>query len=226
MVQSDFGLCPSCWKETPFISGTVCDSCGVPLPGESDGDRLECDDCLKSPRPWVDGRSVFVYGGRARGLVLALKHGDRPEIARAAAPWMARTAQSLLRDDMIIAPIPLHWTRLWQRRYNQSALLARALGDHTNTEVIPDLLQRVRRTTTQDGKSVDERFSNLSQAIRVDSRWCDHLAGRPILLVDDVLTSGATFSDATRACQEAGSGDVFVLALARAARDDYIGPKP
>lgn len=220
LVQSDFGLCPACWSETPFISGTVCNGCGVALPGESDGDRIDCDSCLAAPRPWVEGRAALSYGDRARSLVLALKHGDRPEIALAAGPWLSRAAAPMLREDMIIAPIPLHWTRLWQRRYNQSALLAQALADQTGLPVVPDLLHRARRTPTQDGKTVRQRFANLDQAIRVDPRRVDIVQNRPVLLVDDVLTSGATLAETTRACQFAGSGDVFVLALARAVRDD------
>ncbi|NRB35493.1 MAG: ComF family protein [Rhodobacteraceae bacterium] len=219
-VESDFGLCSACWRDTPFIAGTVCECCGVPLPGDADGYRIECDDCMATPRPWVDGRSVMLYAGQARSLVLALKHGDRPEIAHAVAPWMARVAAPLLREDMVVIPVPLHWSRLWQRRYNQAALLGQALANQAGLQHCPDALIRPRRTTPQDGKSPQARFESISGAIRFNPKQTGTFKDRPVLLVDDVMTSGATFAECAQVCRDGGSGDVFVLALARAVRED------
>lgn len=162
MVDSDFGLCGSCWRDTPFIGGTVCDSCGIPVPGSADGYRLECDDCMKTPRLWADGRAALLYKDRARRMVLALKHGDRPEIARPAALWMTRAVRPILRENMLIAPVPLHWTRFLKRRYNQSALLAQEVARQTGLSQCPDLLLRTKRTEMLDGKTAQERFSDLS----------------------------------------------------------------
>ena len=220
LVDSDFGLCGICWRDTPFIGGTVCDACGVPLPGAPDGHRLECDDCMDTPRPWAMGRAALLYRDRARQMVLALKHGDRQEIARPAALWMARAARPMLRDDLLIAPVPLHWGRFLKRRYNQSALLARALARATGLTHCPDLLIRARRTAMLDGKSAAQRFADLSGAISAHPRRRRRLEGRPVLLVDDVMTSGATLAACTEACLAAGSGNVFVLTLARVAKDD------
>ena len=219
LVESDFGLCGPCWRDTPFIGGLVCDACGAPLPGEDTG-PVQCDDCLASPRPWVQGRAALLYRGQARRLVLGLKHGDRADMARPAGVWLARAARPLLRDRMIIAPVPLHRTRLLRRRYNQSALLVQALARETVLPYCPDLLIRTQRTETQDGKSVEARQTNLDGAISVHLGRRHRLAGRPVLIVDDVMTSGATFAACTEAALAGGATQVFVLALARVTRED------
>lgn len=219
LVESDFALCAQCWRETPFIGGTVCDACGAPLPGAEEAVRVECDDCMATPRPWARGRSAMLYRDKGRALVLALKHGDRPEVARLAAPWLARAARPLLRPDLLVAPVPLHRFKLLRRRYNQSALLTRALAEQTGLEHCPDLLLRRRATASQDGRSAAERFANLDGAIAVHPGRKARLVGRPVLLVDDVMTSGATLAACAEACRQAQSGEVFVLALARVTKD-------
>ena len=219
MVDSDFGLCGSCWRDTPFIGGTVCDCCGVPVPGLADEFRTECDSCMTTERPWSDGRSALLYKGRAKRLILALKHGDRPEISRPAALWMARAGHSILQPDMLIVPVPLHWTRLLKRRYNQSALLAQALSQETGLSHCPDLLLRAKRTAMLDGKSLQQRFADLSGAIAVHTKRRHRIAGRRVLLVDDVMTTGATLGACAQACLNAGAADVCTLTLARVAKD-------
>ena len=220
LVETEHGLCPACWVEVPFISGTVCESCGVPLMGSPDGFRVECDDCMAAPRPWRDGRAALLYRDGGRRLVLALKHGDRSEIARPAALWLARAARPLLRPETLIAPVPLHRWRLLKRRYNQSALLAQALAQVTGHSCCPDLLHRARHTPSQDGRSAVERAANLDGAITVHPARARLMRGRPVLIVDDVMTSGATFAACTQACQQAGAADVCVLALARVTKED------
>ncbi len=219
-TEADFGLCPACWRETRFVEGAICDACGVELVGEATGgERLYCDDCLMHERPWARGRSAFAYAGGGRKLVLALKSGDRTEIARVVAPLMARAARPLLRPETVIVPIPLHWSRRVGRRYNQAALLALALGKQTGRPVCTDALVRTRRTRPLDFPDREERFSVLEGAIAANQARAGDLRRRPVLLVDDVMTSGATFSAATRACYAAGASEVCILALARAAKD-------
>ncbi|PCJ09795.1 MAG: amidophosphoribosyltransferase [Rhodobacteraceae bacterium] len=215
LVESDFGLCGPCWRETPFIGGTICESCGMPLPGVDDGFRLDCDDCMTHPRVWSQGRAALLYRDQARALVLALKHGDRGDIAKPAAGWMLRAAPALLGDDPLIAPVPLHWTRLLKRRYNQSALLARELAKQSGIECCVDLLLRRRRTETLDGKTRAQRFVALGDAIALNPRHVAMMRGRVILLVDDVMTSGATLTACSDACLKGGAREVRVVVLAR-----------
>lgn len=219
LVEDDFGLCGPCWRETPFITGLICDSCGVPLMGDPSDRPEHCDDCLTIVRPWEKGRAPLIYRGGGRKLVLALKHGDRQDLIRPAGRWMADLAPPLLDPDTVIAPVPAHYWRFVRRRYNQAALLAIEIGRRTGHTVISDLLRRPRATKVQDGMGVDQRFANLSGAIRPGPNAARMLAGRSVLLIDDVMTSGATLSAATEACHVAGAAHVNVLVLARVAKD-------
>ncbi len=217
LVETDFGLCSACWRDTPFIAGLSCDQCGVPLPGQSD--RIEhCDECLTVERPWSRGRAAIEYKDKGRRLVLAFKRGDRQDIAKPAAKWMARVTRGLVQDDMIIVPVPLHLHRHLSRRYNQSALLAEALAHELDLDWCPDALQRPRPTPTLDGKSPSERFETVSGRITVSADREELLRDRPVLIVDDVLTSGATLSAASEACWAAGASQVFVSVMARVAK--------
>lgn len=219
LVTTDFGLCGHCWRETPFITGLVCNQCGVPLPGDDLGQPESCDDCLTIARPWSQGRAALLYKDNARRLVLAFKHGDRLDLARPAAGWMMRAAQPMLVPGMLVAPIPLHWLRLIKRRYNQSALLSAAVAKMAGLDHCPDLLIRTRHTGSQEGRDRDSRFTNMTDALAPHPRRENRIAGRHILLVDDVMTSGATFAAAAEACIAAGAIGVSVLALARVAKD-------
>ncbi len=217
-TEEEFGLCGACWREAEFIGGLVCDKCGVPLPGEDDGEAVQCDDCLTIARPWSQGRAAMAYGETGRRLVLSLKHGDRLDLVAPAARWMARAAAPIIQPDMLVAPVPLHWLRLLKRRYNQSALLAERVARLTGLEYCPDLLIRPRHTKSQEGRDREGRFANIAEAIRPHPRRRARIEGRHVLLVDDVMTSGATLAVAAEACLAAGASDVSVLALARVAK--------
>jgi ComF family protein len=218
-VTTDFGLCGACWRETPFIAGLVCHKCGTPLPGTDDDLQALCDDCLGLARPWSQGRAALLYKDNARRMVLALKHGDRLDLARPAADWMLRAAKPMLLPGMLVAPIPLHWTRLLKRRYNQAALLSRAIARAVGLDHCPDLLIRPRNTHSQEGRSRDARFANMDTALAAHPRRAARIEGRHILLIDDVMTSGATFAAAAEACIAQGAIGISVLALARVAKD-------
>ncbi|WP_058312507.1 ComF family protein [Shimia thalassica] len=219
LVESDFGLCGPCWGKTPFIGGLVCDLCGTPLPGQDGEGHAFCDDCMRIERPWSKGRSALLYKDNARTLVLALKHGDRHDIVQPAAKWMAQAAKPLVQPGMLVAPVPLHWMRLLKRRYNQSALLAQAVARELSLSWCPDLLQRPNTGGSMDGLSFDERFRKLSGSITPHPKRRHKMAARPVLLIDDVMTSGATLGAATEACLQAKAREVHVLTLARVAKD-------
>jgi ComF family protein len=211
-VQEEGGLCPACWSQTPFITGAACDLCGVPLPGDDDGVAW-CDACLVTPRPWDEGRAALVYAGKGRSLVLSLKHGDRTELARGAGAWMHRSARGLIGPESLILPVPLHRWRLLRRRYNQSALLAQEIARRTGATFDPFRLVRHRETPSQEKKSPDARFANVEGAFSM----AGEVAGRHVVLVDDVLTSGATMTACAALLHEAGAARITALVLARVA---------
>lgn len=221
-VEDSFAICGDCWGDTPFILGTACDKCGTGLPGqtpETPGETLICTECAKTARPWSRGRAVMGYDAVGRSLVLAMKHGDRADVARAAGPWMARAGADLAMENPLIVPIPLHWTRLAKRRFNQAALLAQSYARFSGHAWDPMPLYRTRATPSQEGRDRDGRHRNLADAIQAHPKHGSILKDRNIILVDDVMTSGATFSIATEACFEVGAKNVCVLALARVGAD-------
>lgn len=219
LVTSDYGLCATCWRDLPLIAGPVCNACGVPVLAEDDDDTALCEDCTETPRPWSRGRAAMRYSGLAKRLVTGLKHYDRYDFAPAAAQWMARSAWPVIRADTVIAPVPLHWSRLVQRRYNQAAMLAHALGQRVVQPAILDLLIRKERTEHLAQLSTEERQARLSDVIAPNPKRQARLSGAHILLVDDVMVSGATLTACTNACLTAGAARVDVLVLARVAKD-------
>jgi ComF family protein len=218
LVEEPGALCGACWQDTPFLGQTVCDCCGAPMLGAvAEGDI--CDQCMTIARPWRRGRAALAYRDNGRRLVLALKHGDRLDLVAPAARWMARAGAPILRAGMLAVPVPAHRWRLFRRRYNQAAALAQALARIAPVTYVPDALVRTRATQVQDGMGQEARFVNMQGAIRPHPRHGARLAGAEVVLVDDVMTSGATLAAAAEAVLAAGAREVFVLVLARVARD-------
>ena len=218
-TEAEFGLCGPCWRETKFIGGATCDTCGMPLTGDETDDILQCDDCMTIARPWARGRAALIYSGIGRTLVLRLKHGDRTELARPAAQWMARMAHDLVNENSLLIPVPLHWVRLARRRYNQAAMLAHGLGAELDRPVCPDGLLRPRKTKPLEGHSREARFAALAGAIVPNPKRADVIVGKSVLLVDDVMTSGATLAASAEAALAAGATDVSIVTLARVVKD-------
>ncbi len=218
-TDDDFGLCSECWRETQFIGGLICDTCGTPLPGEDQGEVVRCDDCMTIARPWDHGRAVLAYTGVGRKLVLSFKHGDRTDLAPPAARWMARKMLDYAGTDPILVPVPLHWARLIRRRYNQSALLAQEMAKVLDWPACVDALLRPKKTNALEGHSRDARFAQLSGAIVANPKRVDRIAGRSVILVDDVMTSGATLAASTEAAKAAGATNVSIVTLARVVKD-------
>ena len=219
IVGAPGSLCPSCWASLSFVAPPWCTCCSRPFARDAGPDAL-CGACAARPPRWRRARAVLVYDGRSRGLVLPFKHGDRTDMARACGRWMARAGAELVAGADLVAPVPLHWRRLFTRRYNQAQLLARATlaaAPPGGARLVPDLLQR-RRWTAPQGGDARQRHDNVRQAFTVAPRHASRVAGRRVLLVDDVLTTGATAEACTLALQRAGAAAVDVLTLARVVR--------
>jgi ComF family protein len=217
IVATPGTLCAACWPTYSFIAAPCCARCGTPF-AEELGDGAHCGTCLKRPPLFRRARAALVYDDRSRRIVLPLKHGDRTDLARACGTWMAHAGAALLADAELIVPVPLHWRRLLLRRYNQAHLLARIAERHSAGRLAPDLLVRRRWTGSQAGLAAKERRSNVREAFVVQPRWRPALHGKTVLLVDDVLTTGATVEACARALRKAGAGEVDVLTLARVVR--------
>ena len=217
VVDTPGRLCPDCWERVEFIAPPFCRCCGFPFEYD-DGDDALCGACARARPPFERARAVMRYDEDSRNLILGFKHGDRTHGAPAYGAWMARAGAELLRDADLIVPVPLHWTRLLRRRFNQSALLAHAIGSLTAVEVAPDLLVRRRRTASQGFLSASARRRNVRGAFAINSRRRRLVGDARVVLVDDVLTSGATAEACTGALLRAGARSVDLLVLARVVR--------
>jgi len=209
-------LCARCWSQVRFIEPPLCPVYGTPFAHDL-GEGIVSAEALADPPPFRRARSAAVYGDVARRLVHQLKYYDRPHMAQVMARTMRRAGHVLLPDISLIIPVPLYRWRLWQRRFNQSALLAEGLSRLTGIPHDPLVLQRIKPTRHQVGLSATQRQENVRGAFRVPDHMRHVIAGREVLLVDDVYTSGATAKAATRALLRAGAGAVDVLTFARVA---------
>ncbi|MGE5504673.1 MAG: double zinc ribbon domain-containing protein [Actinomycetota bacterium] len=217
VVAEPGALCPDCWGRLAFVSAPCCSVCGHPFefdPAEL-GEGAVCGSCARKAPPWRRARAVFRYDDASRPLVLRFKHADRLEGAPAFARWMARAGAELLAGADVIVPVPLHRWRLLARRYNQAAVLAMALGRQSGVPVVPDLLLRTRRTPPQGHLPRETREANVKGAFAIHPRRLDRVQGRTVLLVDDVMTTGATIGECARVLARAGASAVDVLTLAR-----------
>jgi ComF family protein len=172
-------------------------------------------EAIAAPPAYDRARAAVRYDDTARALVLSFKYGDRLDLAPMMGQWMARAGRELLKDADALVPVPLHWRRLWSRRFNQSAALAGAIAQTTDVPVLHDTLRRVRATPQQVGLSKTERADNVQGAFKVPPSQKAEVAGRRLVLVDDVLTSGATVDTCARALLRAGAKHVDVLVFAR-----------
>jgi len=203
--------CPVCFGKLTFITEPCCARCGLPLPHAD----AVCAACEQAPPIFDAARAPLLYDDGARSLILPLKHADRTDLALPLAGHMARAGAALLARADILVPVPLHWRRLFKRRYNQSALLARHLAARAGKPMIPDALRRIRATSPLGGLSAFERRHAVDGVFIAAPGHVLRLQGRRILLVDDVMTSGATANACARALLAAGAAAVDVLAAAR-----------
>lgn len=215
-VDAPGRFCPDCFRLTAFVTEPFCVRCGVPFAhaGQAGPDRL-CHTCRVHPPEFDCARAALRYDHQATRLLLPFKHGDRTEAASALGRLMARSGADLLQRADLLVPVPLHHHRLISRRYNQAALLALALARIAKRSVAPDALRRVRATAALGDRSATERIVILDGAIAVRPSRAGRIAGCRILLVDDVMTSGATANECARALRAAGARAVEVLVAAR-----------
>jgi ComF family protein len=212
-VASDGQFCMLCFAQVNFITKPFCASCGVPFAfGDAAGQNGVCPLCEALPPAFSQSRAALHYDRMAKDLILPFKYADRTEHARGLALLMAKAGAALLNRADILVPVPLHVSRLRQRRYNQSALLAICLGRISGKPVLPDALIRVRATVPLGPLGSDARRDELRDAIQVRRAG---VSSKSVLLIDDVMTSGATANACARALAGAGAARVDVLTAAR-----------
>ncbi len=213
-VGAGEGLCAGCWSKLSLIEPPFCARLGIPFTYDP-GPGLLSMEAIASPPAYDRARAAVRYDEVARALVHGFKYGDRLDLAPMMGRWMARAGRELLAGADGLVPVPLHWRRLWARRFNQSAALAGAISEVSGVAVLHDALNRTRATTQQVGLSRDQRANNVQGAFKVLPARKTDVKGRRLILVDDVLTSGATVDTCAKALLRAGAAHVDVLVFAR-----------
>ena len=213
-VASHDGLCGPCFARLRPITEPLCARLGLPFAVPIGPDALSAE-AIANPPPFERARSAVLYNELARALVSRLKYGDHPELARFCARLMAASGRNLWAEGPLLVPVPLHRTRQFTRRYNQSIELARALATETGLKVDPLLVRRVKRTRQQVGLTASQRATNVAGAFLAHPDTLGRLKGRNVVLVDDVITTGATVEAITRVLRKAGVNKIDVISFAR-----------
>jgi len=213
-LVTELGVCPTCWSKLAFISAPYCPRLGIQFAYDP-GPGILSMQAIADPPAYHRARAAVRYDDVAAKLVHAFKYGDRLDLAPLLGGWMVRAGKELFEGADALVPVPLHWRRLWARRFNQSAALAQAISRATKIPVTHTALRRVKATAQQVGLSRAERATNVQGAFRAEPRAKAEVAGRRLIVVDDVLTSGATSDACVRALLRAGAAQVDVLVFAR-----------
>lgn len=213
-------LCPRCWGEMHFVEQPYCEVLGRPF-GYDYGAGTVSPEAIADPPPFDRLRSVVVYNDLARSLVSGLKFGDRLELAPWMAKWMSVAGRELIAECDMIVPVPLYWRRLFARRFNQSAELARNIAKLSGNKYMPLVVERRKKTRQQVGLSASQRARNVQGAFVVPVHAKPLVEGMRVLLIDDVYTSGATVKACARAFRRAGVGGIDALTFA-SVTSDYI----
>lgn len=209
-------LCPECWRDIYFLDGPACDRCGIPFEFETQADAV-CAGCLAQPPVFHQARSVLIYNDVSKPLILSLKHADRTDLAPVLASWMMRAGRKMLANCDMIVPVPLHWRRRVSRRFNQSAELSRLLAKESAVDICMMALERHKAGPSQGALSRKARHRNVAGVFRVREAQASLIADKHIVLIDDVLTTGATANACAQALLRGGAGQIDVLTLARVA---------
>lgn len=218
-VETNHALCCTCWSQFNFVNPPQCHACGKPFTIEV-SKELVCGPCLKKDEPWSKRRYAFAYTAETKGIVLKFKHHDATYLSKAFGQWLTLPYTTFDQPHDYIIPVPLHWTRLFVRRYNQAALLSQALSSHINAPVLLTALKRARRTPSQGNLTSHARAVNVKNAFTLSNLFKNTIKGKSILLVDDVFTTGATVRNCTQTLLNAGALRVDVLTLAAVQKEE------
>jgi ComF family protein len=216
LVSRNGALDPEYWAQLTFIQSPLCACCGNPFAAGVTGD-MSCGACLREPPDFTSARAALKYDDASAKMILRLKYADGTILAPLFANWLQQAGAKLIEDSDLIVPVPLHRWRLLKRRYNQAGLLAQKLSQLANLPHEPFALQRTKATPPQGHKSKAARLDNMQGAF---AALPNKVNGKHILLIDDVLTSGATVNACARALYKGGAVKVHVLTIARVAHTD------
>jgi ComF family protein len=215
------GLSAAGWAKVAFLEAPVCDGCGLPFDYDL-GPGVRCAVCEARPRAFARARAACLYDEHSRDLILQFKHADRLDLARLFSLWLGRAAAELIEEADAVTPVPMHPLRLIRRRYNQAAEIARPLARRAGLAYWPEALKRKRAGESQAGKSGSGRLRNVQGAYACPAGWAARVAGKRILLVDDVMTTGATADACAKALMKAGAAGVNVAVIARVREADGV----
>lgn len=217
IVDAPGMISSSAWAKIDFITNPFCSACGIPFEfsDAEEGDHGKCMECLKTPQPFETARSAVIYNDVSRDLILAFKHGDQTYMVKNFVPWLRRIGQTILEQTDVIIPVPLHYTRLISRRYNQAALIAAELSKQTNISHRPAAIKRVRATQSQGHLKTEERAKNVRNAFQICPKHAEKLQNKSVTLIDDVYTTGATLKECCKVLNAVGVSKVNILTLAR-----------
>jgi ComF family protein len=220
LVAHQGAVCAACWSSIRFIDRPYCEVLGTPFQSDPGEGALSAD-AIANPPPFRRARAAVGFSGVPRRMVQSLKYHDQPELARWMAVWMQRAGRELLNEADLVLPVPLHPRRFLSRRFNQSAELARYICALAGKSFDPASLSRVKLTKQQVGLGANERQHNVRGAFKVPDARRIRIAGRNVLLIDDVYTTGSTVVAATQALKRAGAANVDVLTFARVIPGDF-----
>ncbi|PCJ97564.1 MAG: amidophosphoribosyltransferase [Zetaproteobacteria bacterium] len=218
MVDLQGMISQEAWSRLMFITDPLCAHCGAPLAFEVEENTC-CILCLENPPLYTSARAALGYNDASRDLVLGFKHGDKTHIVQSFIPWLKQVGREMLEHADYLVPVPLHSLRLVVRRYNQAALIAGALSKSVDVTHLPMALKRVRATPSQGHLKSDERAKNVHAAFDVPFKYRALLKDKTVVLVDDVLTTGATVNECAKILYSYGVKQVHVLTLARVVYD-------
>lgn len=217
-VSEPQSICALCWAQLRFLGAPCCVQCGLPFPHDL-GAEVKCGVCIGKPQVFSWMRSAVAYDDASRDLILGFKHADKLENAPLFARWMYAATRDRLSDADMLVPVPLHWRRLAQRRYNQAGLLAQGMGKLASLPVEVSLLRRVRATASQgEMVSARARLKNVAGVFSITEAQKPILSGKNVVLVDDVLTTGATTNACSKVLLRGGAASVSIVTLARVVR--------